>query len=209
MQWLVKLHPALFWKLRADGVAAEAAELTMIRERVGTLPDHVQLLLPDAEVDNADLFGIVDAGVTIRGTVGLELPAARRAGGDRGTSDYAGRGFTVDAGSIEEYERNIRGIPDLQPLDSEQVELAKRYAYGVFCVRPWLFTSFALDYLPPEQGRDLLHLCATRCGRSENCARRATSTRSRGGARVGRRRLHVRRRRRRRPDPSPPLASRR
>jgi hypothetical protein len=157
VQWLVKLHPAVFWKLRADGVTGQAAELTMIRERVGGLPDHVHLLLPDADVDNADLFQIIDAGVTIRGTVGLELPQLGVPVITAGTSDYAGRGFTVDAESIEEYERNVRGIADLPRLAPAQVELAKRYAYGVFCVRPWRFTSFALDYLPPERGRDLLH----------------------------------------------------
>src|SRR5256885_16944770 len=45
-----------------------------LREAVGELPPHVRLIRPDDDVDNVDLFRIVDAGVTIRGTVGLELP---------------------------------------------------------------------------------------------------------------------------------------
>ncbi|MFN2468617.1 MAG: hypothetical protein ABR521_10875 [Gaiellaceae bacterium] len=158
VQWLVKLHPALFWKLRADGVRAEPAELAMIRESVGGLPPHMRLLRPDDDVANADLFELVDAGVTIRGTVGLELPALGVPVLTAGTTDYGGRGFTVDAGSIDEYEANVRGIAALPRLTPEQTRLARLYAYGVFCVRPWRFDSFRLEYLPlVESGDTLLH----------------------------------------------------
>src|SRR5207248_8416085 len=57
---------------------------------------------------------------------------------------------------VEEYERNVRGIADLDRLEPEQVRLAKLYAYGVFCVRPWRFSSFTLDYLPPEEAGESL-----------------------------------------------------
>jgi hypothetical protein len=156
VQWLVKLHPALFWKLEQEGVRAEPAEFAMIREAVGELPPHVRLIRPDDDVDNVDLFRIVDAGVTIRGTVGLELPRLGVPVLTAGTSDYAGRGFTLDAADAAEYARNVRGIADLERLDDEQVRLANLYAYGVFCVRPWRFSSFALDYLPPEEAGESL-----------------------------------------------------
>jgi hypothetical protein len=156
VQWLVKLHPALFWKLRIDGVAAEPAELDMIRDAVGELPPHMHLLRPDDDVDNVDLFRIVDAGVTIRGTVGMELPQLGVPVLTAGTSDYAGRGFTVDAASVEEYERNVRAIATLPRLDEDKVRTAKLYAYGIFCVRPWRFDSFSLDFLPVGEAGDSL-----------------------------------------------------
>jgi hypothetical protein len=150
VQWLVKLHPALVWKLRLEGAERPPAELDLIREAVGELPPHVKLILPDDDVDNVDLFAIVDAGVTIRGTVGIELPRIGVPVLTAGTSDYAGRGFTVDAASIDEYERNVRAVADLGPLEPEQARLANLYAYGVFCVRPWRFRSFELAYGPAE-----------------------------------------------------------
>lgn len=156
VQWLVKLHPALFWKLEQEGVRREPAEFAMIREAVGELPPHVRLIRPDDDVDNVDLFQVVGAGVTIRGTVGLELPRLGVPVLTAGTSDYAGRGFTVDAADADEYERNVRAVADLDRLDGEQVRLAKLYAYGVFCVRPWRFSSFTLDYLPPEEAGESL-----------------------------------------------------
>ncbi len=156
VQWLVKLHPALFWKLRTDGNHAEPAELEMIREAIGVLPPHVRLLRPDDDVDNTDLFRIIDAGVTIRGTVGLELPSLGVPVLTAGTSDYSGRGFTVDADTVEEYERNVRSIVDLERLEHRQVELAKLYAYGIFCLRPWQFSSFTLEYLPLDQAAETM-----------------------------------------------------
>jgi hypothetical protein len=157
VQWLVKLHPALFLKLEIEGVRGEPAELDIVREAVGELPPHVRLLLPDADVSNQDLFRVLDAGVTIRGTVGLELPQLGVPVITAGTSDYSNRGFTVDAETIEEYERNLRSIASLERLSPDEVERAKLYAYGVFCRRPWVFDSFEIEFLPPSDERALPH----------------------------------------------------
>jgi hypothetical protein len=150
VQWLVKLHPALSWKLRMEHVHGEPAEVAMIREAIGSLPPHMLLIQPDDDVDNTDLFQIIDAGVTIRGTVGLELPRLGIPVLTAGTSDYSGRGFTVDAETVEAYEHNVRAIRELGRLDAEQVRTANLYAYGIFCVRPWRFDAFSLDFLPVD-----------------------------------------------------------
>lgn len=156
VQWLIKLHPALYWKLRSENTDAAPSELEMIRDVVGELPAHMRLILPDDDIDNVDLFRILDAGVTIRGTVGLELPQLGVPVLTAGTSDYAGRGFTVDSASVEEYERNVRSIAALPRLGEEQIRTAKLYAYGIFCVRPWRFRSFSLDFLPVDDAGDTL-----------------------------------------------------
>jgi len=157
VQWLVKLHPALHWKIRFDGVREEPAELAMIREAVGgELPPHVRLLNPDDDVSNVDLFRIVDVGITIRGTVGIELPPLGVPVITAGTSDYSGKGFTIDSATIEEYEAHLRSIPELDRLSPEQVRLAKLYAYGIFCARPWKFDSFTLDFHPLDSAGDTL-----------------------------------------------------
>jgi hypothetical protein len=155
VQWLVKLHPALYWKLRANG-GEEPAELRLIREAVGTLPPHMRLVQPTDDVDNRDLFQVVDAGVTIRGTVGLELPRLGIPVLTAGTSDYAGRGFTVDSSTIAEYEANVRSISGLLRLSAEQIATANLYAYGIFCVRPWPIASFVQEFLPAETEGDTL-----------------------------------------------------
>jgi hypothetical protein len=156
VQWIVKLHPALLWKLRSEGADTEPAELGLIRAAVGELPPHMRLVMPDDDVATADLFEIADAGVTIRGTVGIEAPCLGIPVLTAGTSDYAGRGFTVDAESRQEYMANVRRIKDLERLDEKQVRLARLYAYGIFCERPWRLSSLALDYLPVGRAGDTL-----------------------------------------------------
>jgi hypothetical protein len=153
VQWLIKLHPALFWT--RDGARAER-DIALVHETIGELPSHMKLLTPDAGVSNADLFQIVDAGVTIRGTVGIELPPLGVPVITAGTSDYSGKGFTIDAATIAEYEANVRSIHGLGRLTAAQVELAKLYAFGIFCARPWTFESFALDYQPSSGSSDTL-----------------------------------------------------
>jgi hypothetical protein len=150
VQWLVKLHPALHWELLHERVKREPAELAMIRDAVGALPPHMQLLESLADVDNRDLFQIIDAGVTIRGTVGVELPRLGIPVVTAGTSDYTGRGFTIDSASIPEYEANIRSVGSLERLTEEQVRTANLYSYSIFCVRPWRFKSFVTEYVSEE-----------------------------------------------------------
>ncbi len=156
VQWLIKLHPALLWKLGMDGIREQPVELEIIRATVGELPPHMQLLPPEVDVRNADLFRIADVGITIRGTVGMELPPLGIPVITAGTSDYSGRGFTIDAATPEEYEANVRAIPDLDRLTPDEVRKAKLYSYGIFCARPWRFESFAIDFLPLNEAGDTL-----------------------------------------------------
>jgi len=147
VQWLVKLHPALLWKLQSNQVEEDPAELDIIRATLGELPPHMKLLMPDHDVDNRELFELLDAAVTIRGTVGMELPQLGVPVLTAGTSDYAGRGFTVDADTVEEYEANVRRIGELPRLDADAIRKAKLYAYGVFCRKPWVYTSYRTDFM--------------------------------------------------------------
>jgi len=36
------------------------------------------------------------------------------------------------------------------------MRIAELYAYGIFCVRPWRFRSFALEFLPIDEAGDTL-----------------------------------------------------
>ena len=97
VNWIVKLHPANVWKRRRDGVTGELDEHVAIREHIGELPPHVKLLEPDTDISTWSLFDVTDFGVTIRGSVGFELPCFGKPALTAGTGFYSGRGFTVDS----------------------------------------------------------------------------------------------------------------
>jgi hypothetical protein len=149
--WVVKLHPANIWKNRRDGFEGELDELVAIRERVGELPGHVQLLPPDTDVSTWSLFAVTDVGVTIRGSVGFELPCLGVPVLTAGTGFYSGRGFTVDSASAAEYLERLRSIETTPPPNEDQVRLARKHAYALFRLRQTRFRSFRAVYRPIEE----------------------------------------------------------
>jgi hypothetical protein len=156
VDWVVKLHPANVWKLRHENRSGELFEVKAIREAVGTLPPHVKLLAPDTEISTVSLFELADWGITIRGTVGVELPCFGVPVITAGTSHYSNRGFTVDPSTADEYRRTLRDITAVAALGDEQIELAKKHAHALFCRRPLHFSSFRTTMEPLERMGHLL-----------------------------------------------------
>lgn len=154
VNWVVKLHPANLYKSGGGELNDEVA----IREAVGELPPHVRLVRPETDINTYSLFAIADYGLTIRGTIGMELPCFGVPVLTAGTGRYSGLGFTVDSESAEQYLDRIAHIHKLAPLSVEQTLLAKRHAYGLFRLRPFRFTSYRASFMPLERlGHPLSH----------------------------------------------------
>jgi hypothetical protein len=148
--WVVKLHPANVWKLRRDGYRGELDEVRAIRRHIGELPPHVRLLPPDTDISTWSLFSVTDVGVTIRGSTGFELPCFGVPALTAGTGFYANRGFTVDSETRREYLGRLARIEETPKPADEQVELARKHAWGLFRARQTRFTSFRSVYQPIE-----------------------------------------------------------
>ena len=151
VNWVIKLHPANVWKRKRDGVTDELDELVAIRKHVGSLPQHVRVLEPTSDVSTWSLFDATDWGVTIRGSVGFELPCFGVPVLTAGTGFYSGRGFTVDSDTADEYLGRLARIQDVPPPDDEAVELARRHAHGLFRLRQTRFHSFKTAYMPLDR----------------------------------------------------------
>src|SRR5262249_22175954 len=137
-------------KRRRDGVEGELGDLRAIRKGVGELPPHVHLMRHDSPIATRSLFDVTDAGVTIRGSVGWELPCFGVPALTAGTGFYSGRGFTIDSATREEYLARLGRIEVTPPLTAHEVELARRHAYALARLRPLRFTSFRTTVRPLE-----------------------------------------------------------
>jgi hypothetical protein len=158
VDWIVKLHPANVWKQRRDGFEGEGSELEILRERIGELPPHVRVVRAGSDISTRSIFDLADYGITIRGSVGFELPCFGVPVLTAGTGFYAGRGFTVDSATAGEYLERLRRIDELPPLSADQTLLAKKHAYALFRLRPTRFTSFTSIFRPLEElGHPLDH----------------------------------------------------
>lgn len=143
LDWLVKLHPANAYKT-ASGRALN--DENAIKEAIGELPAHVKLLGPDTPINTYSLFKLADYGITIRGTVGFELPCFGAPILTAGTGRYSGLGFTIDSDSAEEYLTRLAHLQDVPPLTPPEILLAKRHAHALFRFRPTRFSSFENHY---------------------------------------------------------------
>ena len=146
VNWLIKLHPINVWRLALDGCQEELAEHVLIRECVGKLPGHIKTIDPDTPINTASLWGAIDYALTVRGTVGMELPMFGTTVLTAGTGRYAGLGFTVDSDTREQYLDRLANIQNIEPISPQQVALARRHAQGIFGLRPLPFKSFTLSY---------------------------------------------------------------
>lgn len=151
LDWLIKLHPANVWKMKREQFG-ELGEKASIRRHFGQLPAHVKLLEPDVDVNPFDLFELADYGITIRGTIGIEMPCFGVPVLTAGTGRYSGRGFTVDPCTRHEYLHTLARLHELPRLNQWQTLLAKKHAYGLFVLRPWRMQSLRTLYTPMQAG---------------------------------------------------------
>jgi hypothetical protein len=146
VNWIVKVHPANQVKNVRDGVQAEASEMAAIRAIADTLPSHIRVIPPENRMNTLSLYGVMDYCVTVRGTVGIEAAAFGIPVLTAGTGRYDRLGFTVDSESKAQYLDRLAHIQELPPLSPVQRELAERFAYGLFLVRPLALRTVALEY---------------------------------------------------------------
>jgi hypothetical protein len=106
----------------------------------------VTLVYPDTQLNTYSLFQVADYAVTVRGTVGIESGLFGIPVVTAGTGRYDRRGFTLDSSSRDEYLHKLATLETYPSLSAGQIELAERYAYGVFLGRPLTLSSISLAY---------------------------------------------------------------
>lgn len=146
LNWVVKIHPANLVKNERDGFEGELSEMAVIREHIGSLPAHVSLIPVESEINTYSLFSVMDYCVTVRGTIGIEASSFGIPTLTAGTGRYDGLGFTIDSETTTEYLTRLAQIQAIEPLSPEQQELAQRFAYAIFLMRPFRMSSASVEY---------------------------------------------------------------
>lgn len=142
LNWIIKVHPANIVKARRDNYHGGHGELKVIHKTLGQIPDHIKIIPPESNINTFSLFDIMDYCLTVRGTIGIESAAMGINTLIAGTGRYDRLGFTHDFDSKEDYLDCIRSLEKMPPMTEKAIELARRYAYGVFILR-----SIHLDLL--------------------------------------------------------------
>lgn len=156
LNWLIKLHPDLVWKLKYEKHTGELRDSIAIRSAVGNLPDHVKVIGPDTDVSTLSFFQMTDVCVTVRGTIGIEMACHGIPVLTAGTGRYAGLGFTVDSATKDEYLGRLASAHTMPRLNDAQRDLARRFGYMLFMRRPWPAKTFRLEKKPMSSVGDPL-----------------------------------------------------
>ena len=147
VNWVIKVHPANVKKSALSGKhQVRPAELVTLRRHFDSLPPHIFVMPADTRVSTDSVYPIMDYCLTVRGTVGIEAAARGIPVITGGTGRYDHCGFTIDSETPEQYLERIARIEALPPLTPEQRELAQKYAYGLFVMRPLQLSSLTLRF---------------------------------------------------------------
>ena len=146
LDWVIKVHPVNVWRSRMDGVPMEQIEAQVLLREFGKLPPHVSLMKAETEINTYSLFEAIEFGVTVRGTIGMELPCFGVPVVTAGSGRYSGHGFTIDPKSRESYQSILSRLHEFSPLSKEQKCLARKYAFGAFFLRPIPTESFRINF---------------------------------------------------------------
>lgn len=146
LNWVIKVHPVNVWRSKMDRSAIEQLEMRALRAAFGDLPEHIRFIPADTDINTFSLFGAIDYGLTVRGTIGLELPCFGIPVVTAGTGRYSGRGFTIDPETPDQFRRTLATLHKVPPLSEAVTRMARRYAYGTFFLRPTPMESFQLDF---------------------------------------------------------------
>jgi hypothetical protein len=142
VNWVIKLHPGYKWQVKLMGDQARPRDLIALKAQAGEWPPHVRILDFDTDISTFSLYQLADYGITVRGTVGIEMPCFGIPVFTGGTGRYIGRGFTVDSDTPSALLDKMAHIHQFPPLSDEQVELARRYAYTLLHRRTLKTPSF-------------------------------------------------------------------
>lgn len=148
VQWIVKLHPANEFSTQNEDFKANSrfAELALIANAIGDLPSHVHVLMPDAPINAYSLLAMADYCLTETGTIGIEGAAMGVTVLLGGRAHYAGKGFTIEPRSPEDYLDMVRRLHELPPISPAARALAERYAHASFHLKPFRFRSMAVEF---------------------------------------------------------------
>ena len=129
VQWIIKVHPAESWDNPESGVEF------LIKKYFPNLPEHIRVFPAEENINPLDFFNMVDGGVTVYGTSGLELALHGKPVILAGDAHYGKKGFTYDANSKEHFLELLNQVAHIPSLSEDQIALARKYAHCYFMQR--------------------------------------------------------------------------
>ena len=141
VNWLIKYHPTE----KKSGSLFTTDDL--IKKEFPCIPEHIKIIWSDSNINTYSIYRLINAGITIFGTVGVELSLLGKPVITAGNAHYSNKGFTIETKSKKEYFSILENIKKIKPLTEKQIRLARQYAYSYFIQR-----QIPLNIMNKKQG---------------------------------------------------------
>ncbi len=141
VNWLIRCHPSE----KRDGSLFTTDDF--IKKEFPSIPKHIKIIWFDSGINTYSIYQIIDVGITIFGTVGVELSLLGKPVITAGNAHYSNKGFTIEARSKKQYFSILENIKKIKPLEEKQIKLARQYAYSYFIQR-----QIPLNVINKKQG---------------------------------------------------------
>ena len=129
-----------------DNAKLENLEVSAICEELGEIPENLKIIESDTEINTLSFIEFIDYGITVRGTIGLELSSFGKVVVTAGSGRYDGNGFTLDPKSKKEYKKTLMNLHNYKPLSKSKKERAQKFFEICYEKRPIIFENFHIDY---------------------------------------------------------------
>jgi len=144
VNWIIRVHPG---ELTGDLGSSLFTTTDLVKDEFPQLPDHITVLPHDSDINSYGLFQLIDTGITIFGTVAVEVPVFGKPMIMLGEGYTGNKGFSIDVKNKDQYFNILENIRDVKPLAEPQIDLAKKYAYRYFIQR-----QIPLNIINREEG---------------------------------------------------------
>ena len=146
INWILKVHPVNIWRSKMDNAKLENLEVSAIRKKFGNIPENLKIIESNTEINTLSFIEFIDYGITVRGTIGLELSSFGKVVVTAGSGRYDGNCFTLDPQSKKEYKQILMNLHKYKPLSKSKKEKAQKFFDICYEKRPIILKNFQIDY---------------------------------------------------------------
>ena len=146
INWILKVHPVNVWRSKMDNSKLENLEVQAIKSAFGKVPDNLTIVESNTSINTLSFIDFIDFGITVRGTIGLELSAFGKIVVTAGSGRYDGNGFTLDPRSKIEYKKILLNLHKYTSLKQRQKELAQKFFDICYFKKPFEMPKILFDY---------------------------------------------------------------